>query len=98
YHFHTREVLAQAIFQSIAAVGEPDPAVGSIHTDVPGGHAEQRRELLQGVEPREVARRHRLGFLVGPRPLGAGVADHPDVGHATLGWPGSRALLADAGR
>ena len=63
----------------------------------PGGPAEQGGELLQRVQPREVAGPHRPGLLVGPGPLGAGVADHPHVGHAALGRAAPLALLPHAG-
>src|SRR5208337_928410 len=96
-HFHTREILPEPVFQPVATVGEPNPKVGAVHADMTGGRAEQRAEVFQGVQPREVTRLHRQWLLVRPRPLGAGVADHAHVGHPALGWATLFTLLPDAG-
>src|ERR1700682_841707 len=64
--------------------------------NLPGGSAKQRREVLQGVQPREGAGLHRRRSLVRPQPLGAGIAHHPHVGHAALGGAAPLALLPHA--
>ena len=94
---YTREVLPEPVFQPVATIRQPDLTVGVVHADVTRERAEQRAEVLQGVQPREVTRLHWQRLLVRPRPLGAGVADHSHVGHPALGRTTLFTLLPNAG-
>src|SRR6266508_2349406 len=87
------KILLQAVLQAVAPVAKPQPAIGGGHAHLRRLLTQQRPDLHQRVQPTDIARRHRLGLLIGPGPLGAGVADHADVGHAALGRGAARALL-----
>jgi hypothetical protein len=49
--FDARKVLSEPIFQPDPAVGEPNPAVGAVPADGPGGGAEQRVNASRGGIP-----------------------------------------------
>ena len=77
-HFHTWEVFPEPGFQAVAAVGQPDPAVGPVHADVRGGRADQRSELFQGgTAPRGNCACIGPGFSPGARNSGVGLPTIP---------------------
>jgi hypothetical protein len=91
---YTMKVLPQPVYQAVAAVGQPGPVVGAVHTDVTHGRTELGGEVLQRVQPREVTRPHRPGLLISPGPPPAGVAVHSHVSHGAF----DRAALPVCGR
>lgn len=89
------EVLAQELFQTVAAIGQADPDLGLLHANLGRLATQQRTQRRQTIQSRRVACLHGGGDLPGGHSH-SGCGLYTPATYAML--PSARTLLRRAGR